>query len=266
MTEEIQTNTLTTRVHKAFTLAEVLIALAVIGIIAVLTIPSFIQKHEEKMTIVRLKKAYSLLTQATNMAILEHGAPDTWGLSPKQPIYDEEGNITGYDVSGIAIQRDYITKYLKGDNCEYLYECTSLPKTYIAYNLSKTTADTVDGSLVKFQYFRTVDGTVIQFTNVVSSTCTYQGRRCSDIEVFIPTKKGLYRRGVNNFMFNLTKNGIELSGTSSSTRFSFAIDCSMKSKSEANGHGCTAWVIMNENMDYLRCDDLSCDGKHSCSD
>ena len=31
-----------------------------------------------------------------------------------------------------------------------------------------------------------------------------------------------------------------------------------------NGAGCTAWVIYNENMDYLRCDDLSWDGKHEC--
>lgn len=31
------------------------------------------------------------------------------------------------------------------------------------------------------------------------------------------------------------------------------------------GGGCTAWVIFNENMDYLHCDDLSWNGKTKCS-
>ena len=31
-----------------------------------------------------------------------------------------------------------------------------------------------------------------------------------------------------------------------------------------NGYGCTAWVIYNENMDYLHCNDLNWDGKKSC--
>ena len=28
--------------------------------------------------------------------------------------------------------------------------------------------------------------------------------------------------------------------------------------------GCTAWVLYNENMDYLKCDDLSWSGKKKC--
>ena len=34
--------------------------------------------------------------------------------------------------------------------------------------------------------------------------------------------------------------------------------------SNAQGRSCTAWVLYNENMDYLHCSDLSWDGKHSC--
>ena len=41
----------------------------------------------------------------------------------------------------------------------------------------------------------------------------------------------------------------------------------MAAKNEyANGNGCTAWVIINENMDYLHCSDLSWTGKHSCKE
>ena len=30
------------------------------------------------------------------------------------------------------------------------------------------------------------------------------------------------------------------------------------------GYNCTAWVLVNENMDYLHCDDLSWTGKRTC--
>ena len=39
----------------AFTLAEVLITLGIIGVVAALTIPTLISKYQEKQTIVKLK-------------------------------------------------------------------------------------------------------------------------------------------------------------------------------------------------------------------
>ena len=51
--------------HKrfAFTLAEVLITLAIIGVVAALTIPSLISKHNEKVAIAELNKMYTELTK-----------------------------------------------------------------------------------------------------------------------------------------------------------------------------------------------------------
>lgn len=43
-------------VNTAFTLAEVLITLAIIGIVAAVTIPSLTQKYEEKQYLIKLKK------------------------------------------------------------------------------------------------------------------------------------------------------------------------------------------------------------------
>ena len=53
----------------AFTLADVLITLAVICIVAALTLPSFIEKYQEKILITKLKKFYSELAFAHNMNI-----------------------------------------------------------------------------------------------------------------------------------------------------------------------------------------------------
>jgi len=46
----------------------------------------------------------------------------------------------------------------------------------------------------------------------------------------------------------------------------FETHCNLASNVSYNGLACTAWVIQNKNMDYLRCNDLSWNGKHKCSD
>lgn len=59
--------------NKAFTLAEVLIVLAIVGIIAAITIPSLINIYNRKMLEVRFKKTDAVLTQAMRMASDELG-------------------------------------------------------------------------------------------------------------------------------------------------------------------------------------------------
>ena len=45
--------------QNAFTLAEVLITLAVIGIVAAITIPALVNNYRERVTVTGLKKMYS---------------------------------------------------------------------------------------------------------------------------------------------------------------------------------------------------------------
>lgn len=59
--------------NRAFTLAEVLITLGIIGIIIAMTLPSLIARHYKKQTVVRLKKAYSTLANAYRLAQYEYG-------------------------------------------------------------------------------------------------------------------------------------------------------------------------------------------------
>ena len=44
---------------KGFTLAEVLITLGVIGVVAAMTIPTMITNYEKKQTAIEVKKAYT---------------------------------------------------------------------------------------------------------------------------------------------------------------------------------------------------------------
>jgi prepilin-type N-terminal cleavage/methylation domain-containing protein len=50
----------------AFTLAEVLITLGIIGIVAALTIPTLINKYQEQEAVSKVKETYSMVSQAVN--------------------------------------------------------------------------------------------------------------------------------------------------------------------------------------------------------
>ena len=64
----------------AFTLAEVLITLGIIGVVAAMTLPALKQKLDERANITMLKKFYSEFTNATNLLIVDYGFPSGWGL------------------------------------------------------------------------------------------------------------------------------------------------------------------------------------------
>ena len=59
--------------RRAFTLAEVLITLGIIGVVAALTLPVLISKYKHKELETRFKKAYSVLSQATVDLPTEYG-------------------------------------------------------------------------------------------------------------------------------------------------------------------------------------------------
>ena len=56
---------------RGFTLAEVLITLGIIGVIAAITIPMLIEAYIKKTTALSVKKAYTELNQVLKMAIAD---------------------------------------------------------------------------------------------------------------------------------------------------------------------------------------------------
>ena len=64
--------------HKkaAFTLAEVLITLGIIGVVAAMTMPSLIANHQRKVLETAFKKSYANLYNAVNLTIAEDGVPN----------------------------------------------------------------------------------------------------------------------------------------------------------------------------------------------
>ena len=64
----------------AFTLAEVLITLGIIGIVAAMTLPALVGKYQKVQTVNQLKKNYSELNQALLIAQKDYGTIDSWDL------------------------------------------------------------------------------------------------------------------------------------------------------------------------------------------
>lgn len=83
--------------RKAFTLAEVLITLGVIGIIAAMTLPTLVQNYQKNLTTNRLKHFSSLMQQAVQMR-------------KKDEIDGNFKTLTGVDV--LAFSPDDMEKYV----------------------------------------------------------------------------------------------------------------------------------------------------------
>lgn len=67
--------------YKAFTLAEILITLGIIGIIAALTLPVLIANHRKNIVELRLKRVYSILGNAMAFAVKDNGASKEWATA-----------------------------------------------------------------------------------------------------------------------------------------------------------------------------------------
>ena len=81
-----------------FTLAEVLITLGIIGVVAALTMPALIVNYQKKQTVAQLKKVYTVLYQAILLSETQNGSSEYW-----------DNSLTAY---GYFFK--YIKPYVKG--------------------------------------------------------------------------------------------------------------------------------------------------------
>ena len=79
----------TIKAKSAFTLAEVLITLVIIGVVAALTIPVAISKYKKTEVETRLKKSFSTLSNAVKRATADHGDVSTWEFSDFDNFLDK---------------------------------------------------------------------------------------------------------------------------------------------------------------------------------
>ena len=97
----------------AFTLAEVLITLGIIGIVAAMTLPALIANYNKRIICDRLKVAQTTISQMLNFAIADHGDPQYWDFSN---VYGAAGGNETAKTMIIALTEKYFIPYLNDLN------------------------------------------------------------------------------------------------------------------------------------------------------
>lgn len=235
--------------NKAFTLSEVLITLGIIGVVASMTLPAIIQKFQEEQLVTGFKKTYSSLENAYMLVINEHGNYNSWSRLAPEYERDEQGNIIK-DQHGNAHD---ITRYLNAENIfqkfkpyiKILKECKSNESgcfpDKISYYFKKGESNLVNAQFGIRKFAVLADGTSIGFLSSGAIYFDVNGLKKPNVV------------GKDIFQVQLGEKGIETYDNRQGD-----VKC------YTNEWTCSTWVLANDNLDYLHCNDLSWKGKNKC--
>ncbi len=168
--------------HKraAFTLAEVLITLGIIGVVAAMTMPALIGSYRRSVTETKLQKFYSVMNQAIKLAEVDNGELSMW--VPQRG--DDSGDFGEW-------YNTYLDKNIK-----------FLSKNYYSHYYHVAFAD---GS----GFAAYIPSTSLPNADSVSAYIFY----CTDYKYcFMPGSNGNFSEedsydGVHTFLFGICKNG-----------------------------------------------------------
>ena len=225
--------------RNGFTLAEVLITLVIIGIIAAMTIPSLMNKTNEQETVVAVKKAYSVINQAYKRVVVENGEiiPTSLGTT------NAEASTALGEMFAKQLNVQKICGTKTGEDC-FSTENGGMYKQFdgsdgsVRNNGTEYKIRLSDGmSFAIYGYLRYLTfGSSEHLKNVIGW-----------LDVDTNGDKGPNTYGKDLFGFYITKYGIIPFGTPDDTKNPF-------SNCRTRGNSCTAWVITKGNVDYWKKD------------
>lgn len=195
-----------------FTLAEILIVLGIIGLIADMTIPTLIQNTQKKVTAVKLQKIYSELSQVIELAKIDHGDISEWDFGSQ-----------GDSQSDIYLLNTYISPYIKTlQNCGTGVGCFDGE----VYSISGVDIS----SLIAFPKLKTFSGNVVGIRT--------GGAQWANVQVYLNPnkKKAVVGKDVFYFIISGEKNKIDAHGVGLSREELLTIDSMGCTKSIASGN------------------------------
>lgn len=229
-------------------MAEVLITLGIIGVVAAITLPVFIQKYQEKITVNKVIEVYSLLSNAYTSLLDEYGTPDTWedktslGIANMFAKKLDLGRICQPQSSAgcytSSIEYKTLTGYVK-DNAKYLVGGQGqLKDMFVTFYMASYACRG------RAQY---------SWSSVTESSPYWH--MCGTIDVDINGSKMPNKWGVDLFSFIFTDSKIIPQGIPPLPYYSLRSSCNPTLADSwdgsTNGNFCAAWIIVNKNMDYL---------------
>ena len=120
----------------AFTLAEVLITLGIIGVVAAMTLPVLTANYRKSVIETRLAKFYSVINQAIMQSEVENGSRLYWN---RMEVRNQDDVVTTEGISPKEWYETYLKKYLKTLKVE---ESGTIERRFDVYF--------TDGSMVSF--------------------------------------------------------------------------------------------------------------------
>jgi len=100
---------------KGFTLAEVLITLGIIGVVAAMTLPTIVANYQKQATVGKIKKFYTNMNQVYLRAQADNGEYSTWSYNNVEDYYNKY--IKPYLVNVDKIQKGIHLHGLISDKC-----------------------------------------------------------------------------------------------------------------------------------------------------
>ena len=226
----------------AFSLAEVLTVVAIIGIIAALTIPNVNSDAEDRKVVSSLRKVYADISTAYDEIVAEHGKPYEW-------------NSRSYDLYRYLVEKLATTKNCS--NSSNSSDVCFLGKTntnqYTVYHSSSDYYKMIlkDGASVAIKFKPNAD--ISPANEDESYACQNE---LGEIVVDVNGAQGENQEGYDIFKFNICSNGILPKGLSAHHGVTLG--------DQENFDYTAGWIIKAGNRDYLKCDGLNWDTKRSC--
>ncbi len=137
------------RKNFAFTLAEVLITLGIIGVVAAMSIPSLISNFQKYITVNRLKHTYAIITQAVKLSEVDNGDINGWDMGTKEVYIDSESE---------NFVKRYILPYVKN-----VYTCNEKKSYCKATQIKNLNGEDRDGRYKKLFTIILMNGVALRF-------------------------------------------------------------------------------------------------------
>ena len=208
------------KLYKAFTLAEVLITLGIIGLVAAMTIPIVISHFQEQAYLSGFKKAYTTLSQAYLQASQENGTADKW-------VNDKDAY--NFMKPYLNISKDCGTQ--KGCFPDVAYRGFSEVTDWAAPNFNNFSSH---------YNVRLLDGMSVSFNT-------------NDIKVDVNGDKPPNRWAYDLFLLRLSPTTSTIKGGGIESVNWDTNNCSKNNPSMSSypGGSCSGWILRHWNMDYL---------------
>lgn len=224
-----------------FTLAEVLITLGIIGVVAAMTLPVLIQNYRKTVIVNSLKKNYSLINTASQKSRQAHGDIPSWEgfVNPSwwPPLLLCENNKCDKFMKNFLSDVKTIKVFAARSNDNKKLQFCGSSNLYQSFHKIGTLGLPTGDGRINYSSALLPDGSCWLFLFTGTTDCNIGTNKFMNIYIDVngPNKKP-NRLGIDTFMFDLLINGSIIPHE--------ANDCDANSNNDTGrGTGCAAKIM-----------------------